>query len=500
METHQQNVVKIAASVRQFYEKKEGFRINHGSTNSTRPRRHNRVVDIGMLSNVLKVDTESRTALVEPNVPMDRLVEATLNHGLIPPVVMEFPGITTGGGYAGTAGESSSFKYGFFDRTINSVEVVLADGEVITASETENADLFRGAAGAVGTLGITTLIELQLNEAKKFVKTTYTPKSSVADTISLIQEEIKNPQNEYVDAIVFSKTHGVVVTGALADSIPQSAKPQTFNNPSDPWFYLHVQEKTAHSSTQITEYIPLADYLFRYDRGGFWVGASAFSYFKFPFNRLTRWFLDDFLHTRMLYRALHASGESNRYVVQDMALPFANMERFVEWCDGNLGIWPLWLCPLRQGRGPTMHPHTEEVVDGKLGPMLNIGLWGFGPKRSEKFVEMNRLLEGKLRELGGMKWLYAHTYYNRDEFWQQYDRESYEALRKEYRATTLPDVYDKVKVDVEANKKELRESWSLWARSFWPLGGIWGLYKAIRSGDYLVARKSAWRRMGGGRD
>ncbi|TGO44708.1 hypothetical protein BCON_0472g00040 [Botryotinia convoluta] len=27
-------------------------------------------------------------ALVEPNVPMDRLIEATLKHGLIPPVVM----------------------------------------------------------------------------------------------------------------------------------------------------------------------------------------------------------------------------------------------------------------------------------------------------------------------------------------------------------------------------------------------------------------------------
>ena len=44
---------------------------------------------------------------------MDRLVESTLKYNLIPPVVMEFPGITAGGGFAGTSGESSSFKYGF---------------------------------------------------------------------------------------------------------------------------------------------------------------------------------------------------------------------------------------------------------------------------------------------------------------------------------------------------------------------------------------------------
>ena len=47
----------------------------------------------------------TKTALVEPNVPMDRLVAATLQCGLIPPVVMEFPAITVGGGFTGTAGE-----------------------------------------------------------------------------------------------------------------------------------------------------------------------------------------------------------------------------------------------------------------------------------------------------------------------------------------------------------------------------------------------------------
>jgi FAD/FMN-containing dehydrogenase len=61
---------------------------------------------------------------MEPNVPMDLLVEETLKYGLVPPVVMEFSGITAGGGYAGTSGESSSFKHGFFHRTINYVEMV----------------------------------------------------------------------------------------------------------------------------------------------------------------------------------------------------------------------------------------------------------------------------------------------------------------------------------------------------------------------------------------
>jgi Delta24-sterol reductase len=48
--------------------------------------------------------------------------------------------------------------------------------------------------------------------------------------------------------------------------------------------------------------------------------------------------------------------------------------------------------------------------------MLNIGLWGFGPPTFNEFVAANRDLERKLRELGGMKWLYAHAYYAEAEF------------------------------------------------------------------------------------
>ncbi|KKZ63163.1 delta24-sterol reductase [[Emmonsia] crescens] len=494
MDQHNRSVERIAGSIRQFYQNGETFRVQHGSTNSTRPRRHNRVVDISDLSNVLKIDVEKQIALVEPNVPMDRLVEATLPFGLVPPVVMEFPGITAGGGYAGTAGESSSFKHGFFDRTINSVEMVLANGYITTASETENADLFRGAAGAVGTLGITTLLELQLIPATKYVKATYHPRRSVADTIKLVEEETHNPINDYVDGIIFSKDHGVIITGTMTNEKPADVQAQTFSRTTDPWYYLHVKGKTRNATSPVTEYIPLAEYLFRYDRGGFWVGTSAFDYFRFPFNKLTRWFLDDFLHTRMLYRALHASSESSRYIVQDLALPYSTAESFVDYTSEAFGIFPLWLCPLKQSPQPTMHPHSDQMEGSSPKNMLNIGLWGFGPADYEEFISKNRELEQQLfHKFGGMKWLYAHTYYTEEDFWQQFDKKWYDDLREKYHAQSLPSVYDKVAVDVEAGRKEIKESWSHWVKSIRPLGGLWGIYKAIKGREYMVARKSTWR-------
>lgn len=497
MNRHQQTVEQIATAVRTFFDRKEKFRIFHGSTNSTRPRTrtHRNVVDTSKLDRVLSVDVANCTALVEPNVPMDRLVEETLKYGLVPPVVMEFPGITAGGGYAGTAGESSSFKHGFFDRTINFVEMVLADGSVVKCSKSDKSDLFDGAAGALGTLGITTLLELNLRPATKYVETTYHPVSSVAEAVEKTQQMTSDLSLDYVDGILFSKTQGAIITGRMTDEAKPDSTMQTFSGAKDPWFYLHVQEKISKQRAPVVETMPLPEYLFRYDRGGFWVGASAFQYFKMPFNKFTRWWLDDFLHTRMMYTALHASGQSRNYVVQDLALPYASVEEFIDYTDENFGIYPLWLCPLKQSSGPTMHPHYPAVErDGTTPkPMLNVGLWGSGPSKYDEFVRLNRDLERKLQELNGMKWLYAHTYYSEGDFWQQFDRGWYKALREKYQATSLPDAYEKVKIDVEAEKAATKSSFGKSLLQSWPLGGFYGIKKAIESGSYKQARASIWK-------
>ena len=370
--------------------------------------------------------------------------------------------------------------------------MVLGNGEIVKASSDERQDLFHGAAGAVGSLGITTLMELQLEEAKPYVQATYHPVNSVEEALKKVQDLIAQPGLDYVDGIMYSKDRGAVVSGQMVDEKPVAATAQYFSRPWDPWFYLHVQDAIGQKEmSPVTEFIPLAEYLFRYDRGGFWVGASAFMYWHFPFNRLTRWFLDDFLHTRMLYRALHASQQSQRYVIQDLALPYDTAAEFASYTDRKFGIYPLWLCPLKQGTLPTFHPHLPETeADGAtLKPMINIGLWGFGPKNRDTFVAANRDLERELRRLRGMKWFYAQTYYNKDEFWSIYDLGWYEQLRTKYFATHLPTVFDKVRVDVEKEKQEMKKSWTSRLLRVWPFAGIWGIWKAMLSGEWRIPRQ-----------
>ncbi|KAJ3495310.1 hypothetical protein NLG97_g3486 [Lecanicillium saksenae] len=126
---------------------------------------------------------------------------------------------------------------------------------------------------------------------------------------------------------------------------------------------------------------------------------------------------------------------------------------------------------------------------------MNFGVWGPGSRDRNEFKLVNRRLEAKVHELGGKKWLYAHTYYSEREFWDIYPRDKYDALREKYGATHLPSVYDKVKVDIEAEERALRASWRarvaarFW--NIWPLRGLYGYYKAARGGDYLLTRAAS---------
>lgn len=493
MESHRDAVKIISAQVRQFYDCQLPFRIYHGSTNSTRPSmlQRDRVIDTSKLNHVLEIDPEKNVAWVEPNVPMDRLVEATHPYGLVPPVVMEFPGITTGGGFAGTSGESSSFRHGFFDRTINSIEMVLPDGEVVTASSLERRDLFHGAAASFGTLGVTTLLEVQLIVAKKYVELTYHPVLSMREAMQKFEEATRDISNEYLDGILFDRNCGVVCSGRLTDQV--GPRIQRFSRAIDPWFYLHARDVMRDCANRpITELVPLIDYLFRYDRGGFWVGFYAFQYFITPFNAITRWMLDGFMRTRVMYQALHKSGLSNQYIVQDVAVPYPAAEEFLDYLDRSFGHYPLWLCPLRQIGTSQQSPHgllAENSCPNSPEMLLNFGVWGPGPRRRDDFIAANRNLEHKVREVNGRKWLYAHVYYSEEEFWDIYDKKEHDALRAKYHASYLPTIYDKVKVDVNAEQTEIQKPWTIWLQatfwSIWPLSGLYGVYKVMTGGDYL---------------
>jgi delta24-sterol reductase len=147
------------------------------------------------------------------------------------------------------------------------------------------------------------------------------------------------------------------------------------------------------------------------------------------------------MHTRMLYRALHASNLSSAVFIQDLSLPYSTAEEFIAESTRDLAIWPVWLCPLRETSPPSFHPHTFPPGpddDGKQHnkniktpkSMLNVGIWGRGARGLEAFVAQNREIEATLKRLGARKVLYSHAFYTGDQFWGIYDKGWYDGLRE----------------------------------------------------------------------
>ncbi|PSO44940.1 MAG: hypothetical protein BRC25_03650 [Parcubacteria group bacterium SW_6_46_9] len=78
-------------------------------------------------------------------------------------------------------------------------------------------------------------------------------------------------------------------------------------------------------------------------------------------------------------------------------------------------------------------------------------MWGKISDNFEDYLEANRDLEKKVRQLGGRKVLYAHHYYPEDTFWEIYDQSDYQKLREKYHAEVFPDIYEKTVVTEDYN-------------------------------------------------
>jgi hypothetical protein len=110
----------------------------------------------------IRVDPVRRTARAQAGVLLGELDRETQAFGLATP-----SGIVTHTGLAGlTLGGGIGWlmrKYGLSVDNLLSVDLVTAEGELVTASEDVNADLFWGIRGGGGNFGIVTEFEFQLH-------------------------------------------------------------------------------------------------------------------------------------------------------------------------------------------------------------------------------------------------------------------------------------------------------------------------------------------------
>jgi hypothetical protein len=163
------------------------------------------VIDLGQMKGI-RVDPEARTGRAQAGVLLGEMDRETQAFGLAVPAgivtTTGLTGLTLGGGVGWL-----QRKHGLTIDQLQSVDVVTSEGELVKASEDENADLFWGLRGGGGNFGIVTEFEFRLNPVGPmvFAGPVMWPMEDSPQVLRFYREWIREVPEELTTIITFRR-------------------------------------------------------------------------------------------------------------------------------------------------------------------------------------------------------------------------------------------------------------------------------------------------------
>jgi FAD/FMN-containing dehydrogenase len=404
------------------------------------PRRR---LDLSAFGHVLAIDREAMQFDAEGLVAYEDLVAATLPQGCMPAVVPQLKTITVGGAVAGVGIEASSFRHGLVHDTLTELEVLLPDGQIVIASAANaHRDLFFGFPNSYGTLGYALRVRARLLPVKPCVQVRHLRHSDPAAFIADLAAQCAGDA-DFVDGVVFGPREQVVSVARFVEAPPPHGPPV-----SD-YTFEHIYYRSLRSRDQ--DLLSAAGYLWRWDTDWFWCSKNVGAQHPLLRRLYGRRRLGSRTYTRLmrldarlgLSRALgRLRGLQSESVIQDVDIPLPRAAAFLDFLLAEVGVLPIWVCPI----GPVPR-HADFTLYRLPGDTLtlNFGFWDAVRVREPRPPGyLNRKIEARVIEAGGIKSLYSDSYFDRATFARAYNLEAYERLKRRYDpAGRLPDLYDK---------------------------------------------------------
>jgi FAD/FMN-containing dehydrogenase len=433
--SHEEKVAAIAAEVRERIAHGEPVHIFKGGVHHFVPlpgdaRFRGRPIDVSSLNRILEIDSARQTCTAEPGVTFAELVRATLEHGLLPAVVPELEGITVGGAVAGCSVESMSFVHGGFHDGCIEYELVTGAGEILTVAPDRDPLLFEMVHGSYGTLAILTRLKFKLVPAKRYVHMEYERHPSAEKFAEAMLRHVQARDVDFIDGIVHGPDAYVLCKGRFAETAPYVSNYR--------WLDIYYQS----TRTRSEDYLSTFDYCFRYDTEAHWLSRTVpplqWKPVRFLVGKLFLGSTNLIRWSGLLEPLLGLKKRPD--VVVDVFIPSPRFLEFCHWYEREFAYWPLWLVPYRI-------PRPYAWIDAKhaagFGDELFIDCAVYG-KPNSGADDASHVLEKKTYELGGIKTLISRNHHTREQFWQVYNRENYDAakLRLDPRGV-FPALYDK---------------------------------------------------------
>jgi FAD/FMN-containing dehydrogenase len=403
-------------------------------------------LDVSGLAGVISIDKDAQTADVQGMCTYEDLVDATLPLGLIPYVVPQLRTITLGGAVSGLGIESTSFRNGLPHESVVEMDVFTGAGDVTTTRPGD--DLFDTFPNSYGSLGYATRLRIKLERVPSYVglrHVRFDDAGLVAKTISQIMEtrEYDGVRVDGLDGTAFQPGEYYLTLAtwtATALATPSDYTGQQI-------YYRSIQQR-ADSGTG-RDLLTIYDYLWRWDTDWFWCSRAFGAQHPVVRRLWPRRYKRSDVYYRMvaLDHRLHVGAWLDRRkgnpegerVVQDVEIPVERLPEFLDWFDDEVGMRPVWLCPLFAGRKWPTYPLEPDK------PYVNVGFWGnvgVGPDAPN--APRNRAIEAKVHELGGHKSLYSEAFYDSDTFDRLYDGANLGRVKGRYDPDhRLTSLYDK---------------------------------------------------------
>ena len=402
-------------------------------------------LDVSAFGRVLRVDPAARTAIVGGMTTYEDLVDATLRHGLMPMVVPQLKTITLGGAVSGLGIESTSLRSGMPHESVLEMEILTGDGQVVTAAPGGQHDaLYHGFPNSYGTLGYALSLTIELEPVTPYVHLRHFRFASPDDCMAAIAQiasdgSYEGHRADFVDGTMFSLDELYLTVGAFSEKAP--------------WLSDYTRAKIYYQSVRgpSEDFLTIRDYLWRWDTDWFWC-SRPFGVQRPLIRRAwpRRYRRSDVYRKLVAFdRAHHLTAmidarrgaPVNEDVIQDVEIPVDRGADFLRFFAAQVGMSPVWLCPLRL-RGERTWP-LYPMRPGQV--YVNFGFWGtvaLPPGAAGGFY--NRQIEDAVSELGGHKGLYSTSFYSPEEFWERYNGTAYAELKREYDASgRLADLYSK---------------------------------------------------------
>jgi glycolate oxidase len=196
-----------------------------GLSGGALPVKEGVVIAVTRMRRVLEVDLPNGRVVVEPGVTNIEVSAAVGPTHFYPPDPSSQIVCSIGGNVAENSGGAHCFKYGFTTNYVTGLEVVLADGEVVTLGGKEvdhpGYDLLGAFVGSEGTLGICTAITLRVVPVPEAIKTMVaffdTPSQAGEAVSEIVSEGVVPGAIEMMDTLTIQAAEQAVHAGFPTD-------------------------------------------------------------------------------------------------------------------------------------------------------------------------------------------------------------------------------------------------------------------------------------------